>query len=177
VCVWSGSSAPLEWTTSTKRFGRWEPTTRKLRCPSSIFRPSGEPPVGEMLTHWYNATQHDHRATTALVPGNHTAYRLVAQLGYTMTAPNPKGAFIELEECVSKWPDTHTTFSFKKAPAKTRTIGVYAAPDSSFSAAQPNTQALYRCYSDTEKSGFAANRDDCNGMGKREALPGYDLKQ
>jgi hypothetical protein len=37
-----------------------------------------------------------------------------------------------------------------------------------FSAAQPNTQPLYRCYSDSEKSHFAANRDDCNSLGKRE---------
>jgi hypothetical protein len=46
-----------------------------------------------------------------------------------------------------------------------------------YSAAQPNTQPLYRCYSDSEKSHFPANGDDCNSMGKREALLGYDLKQ
>jgi hypothetical protein len=28
-----------------------------------------------------------------------------------------------------------------------------------------------------EKSHFAANRDDCKGMGGRETLLGYDLKQ
>lgn len=43
-----------------------------------------------------------------------------------------------------------------------------------FSAAQPHTQPLYSCYSNTEKSRFASNRDDCNNMGKREALLGYD---
>jgi hypothetical protein len=40
----------------------------------------------------------------------------------------------------------------------------------------PSAQPLYRGYSDTEKSHFAANRDDCNGMGKREAFLGYGLK-
>jgi hypothetical protein len=34
-----------------------------------------------------------------------------------------------------------------------------------------------RALHDTEKSHFAANRDDCNGMGQRETLLGYDLKQ
>jgi hypothetical protein len=42
---------------------------------------------------------------------------------------------------------------------------------------QPNTQPLYRCYSDSEHSHFAANDENCNNMGKREALLGYDLKQ
>jgi hypothetical protein len=46
-----------------------------------------------------------------------------------------------------------------------------------FSAAPANTRPLYRCYSESEKSHFAANRDDCNRMGKREALLGYGLKQ
>ena len=51
-----------------------------------IFRPvdiswsraPGEPQVGEILTHWYDAAQHDHWATIAPVPGNYAAYRLVA---------------------------------------------------------------------------------------------------
>ena len=77
-----------------------------------IFRPvdiswsraPGEPEVGEMLTHWYDATHHDHWATIAPVPGNYIAYRLVAQLGYMMTTPDPAKPTIELEECISKWP-------------------------------------------------------------------------
>ena len=45
-----------------------------------------------------------------------------------------------------------------------------------YSAVQPNTQPLYRCYSEAEHSHFASNVEDCNNMGKREALLGYDLK-
>jgi hypothetical protein len=36
---------------------------------------------------------------------------------------------------------------------------------------------LYRCYSDAEHSHFAANNEDCNHMGRKEALLGYDLKE
>jgi hypothetical protein len=150
-----------------------------------IFRPvditwsraADEPQVGEMLTHWYDAAQHDHWVTTAPVPGNYTTYKLLAQLGYMMTAPDPKLASVELEECISKWPGHPDRILIQKGVCETqdygrlRSIGfVYAAP-------QPNTQPLYRCSSDAEKSHFAANRDDCNGMGRREALLGYDLKQ
>jgi hypothetical protein len=46
-----------------------------------------------------------------------------------------------------------------------------------YSSAQPNTQPLYRCYSEAEHSHFASNREDCNNMGKKEALLGYDLKE
>jgi hypothetical protein len=56
----------------------------------SWSRAPGEPQVGEMLAHWYDAAQHDDWATTAPVPGNYSAYKLVAQLGYTMTAPDSK---------------------------------------------------------------------------------------
>ena len=70
----------------------------------SWSRAAGEPQVGEMLTHWYSAAQHDHWATTAPVAGNYSTYRLVAQLGYVMTAPDPGKPTVELEECVSKWP-------------------------------------------------------------------------
>ena len=130
-----------------------------------------------MLTHWYNAAQHDHWATTAPVPGNYAAYKLVAQLGYTMTAPDPKRASIELEECVSQWPGHPDRILIQKGVCETQGYRRLRSAGFVFSAAQPNTQPLYRCYSDTEKSHFAANRDDCNGMGKREALLGYDLKQ
>jgi hypothetical protein len=71
-----------------------------------IFRPvditwsraANEPQIGEMLTHWYDGAQHDHWVTTAPVPGNYTAYKLLAQLGYMMTAADPKLASVELEE-------------------------------------------------------------------------------
>jgi len=149
-----------------------------------IFRPvdiswgraAGEPPVGEMLTHWYNAAQHDHWATTAPVPGNYTEYKLVAQLGYMMTAPDAKEASVELEECISKWPGHPDRILIQKGVCETQDYQRLRSAGYVFSAAEPNTQPLYRCYSDTEKSHFAANTEDCNGMGKREALLGYDLK-
>ena len=150
-----------------------------------IFRPvdiswsrgPGEPQVGEMLTHWYNATQHDHWATTAPVPGNYAAYKLVAQLGYTMTAPDSKEASVELEECVSQWPGHPDHILIQKGVCETQGYRRLRSAGFIFKAAEPNAQPLYRCYSDSEKSHFAANRDDCNSMGKREALLGYDLKQ
>jgi hypothetical protein len=45
-----------------------------------------------------------------------------------------------------------------------------------YSTAQPSTQPLYRCHSDAEHSHFASNDENCNNMGKREALLGYILK-
>ncbi len=143
----------------------------------SWSRAPGEPQVGEMLTHWYDAAQHDHWATTAPVPGNYAAYRLVAQLGYTMTAPDSEEASIELEECVSAWPGHPDHILIEKGVCETQGYRRLRSAGFVFAGAQPNTQPLYRCYSDTEKSHFAANRDDCNGMGKREALLGYDLRQ
>ena len=141
-----------------------------LRAPSA-------PPVGEMLTHWYNPAQHDHWATTAPVPGNYSAYRLVAQLGYMMTAPDPKAASVELEECVTPGPGHLDHILIQKSVCETQGYKRLRSAGFVFSAAQPNAQPLYRCYADSEKSHFAANGEDCNGMGKREALLGYDLKR
>jgi Ricin-type beta-trefoil lectin domain len=45
-----------------------------------------------------------------------------------------------------------------------------------FSTPQPGTQPLYSCYSEAEKSHFAANSEDCDHAGKRETLLGYVLK-
>jgi hypothetical protein len=150
-----------------------------------IFRPvdiswshaPGEPQVGEMLTHWYNAAQHDHWATTAPVPGNYAAYRLVAQLGYMMTAPDPAAASIELEDCVSPGPGHADHILIQKGVCEAQGYRRLRSAGYIFSAAQPDTQPLYRCYSVAEKSHFAANEDECNGMGQREALLGYDLKR
>jgi len=150
-----------------------------------IFRPvdvswsraPDEPEVGEALTHWYDAAQHDHWATTAPVPDNYAAYRRVAQLGYVMTAPNPKETSVELEECVSPWPGHPDHILIQKGACETQGYQRLRSAGFVFAAAQPNTQPLYRCYSEAEKSHFAANRDDCDGMGKREALLGYDLTQ
>jgi hypothetical protein len=150
-----------------------------------IFRPvdiswsraPGEPQVGEMLTHWYDASRHDHWATTAPVPGNYSAYKLVAQLGYMMTAPDAREACTELEECVSQESGHPDQILMQKGVCETQGYKRLRSAGFVFSAAQPNTQPLYRCHSDTEKSHFAANNEDCNGMGKKEALLGYDLKQ
>jgi hypothetical protein len=151
-----------------------------------IFRPvdiswsraPGEPQVGEMLTHWYNAAEHDHWATTAPVPGNYAAYKLVAQLGYVMTAPpDSTEKSVELEECLSTWPGHPDHILIQKGVCETQGYKRLRSAGFVFSAAQPNTQPLYRCYSATEKSHFASNKDDCDNMGKREALLGYDLKQ
>ena len=40
----------------------------------------------------------------ALQAGNHNQYKLIRQLGYLMTAPDPKQRTVELEECVNQWP-------------------------------------------------------------------------
>ena len=147
----------------------------------SWSRAPGEPPVGEMLTHWYNAAQRDHWATAAPVPGNWAAYKLVAQLGYVATASDPKQASIELEECVSQWPGHPGHILIQEGVCETHGYRRLHSAGFIFSAAEPgmqppNTQPLYRCYSACEKSHFAANRDGCNDMGTREALLGYDLK-
>jgi hypothetical protein len=146
----------------------------------SWSRAPGESQVGEMLTHWYSAAQHDHWTTTAPVPGNYSAYKLIAQQGYVMTAPDPKEASVELEECVSQWPghpdhlldkkgvcEADKGYSFKRL----RAAGwVYEKP-------QANSKALYRCYSTEEHSHFASNDSDCGKLGKMERLLGYALSK
>jgi hypothetical protein len=150
-----------------------------------IFRPVdiswsralNEPPVGEMLTHWYDAGQHDHWTTTAPVPGNWTAFKLIAQLGYMMTAPDPKQPSVELEECINKWPGHPDRILIQKGVCETQDYQRLRSAGFLYASSQPNTQPLYRCYSDAEKSHFAAIEESCNGMGRKEALLGYDLKQ
>ena len=150
-----------------------------------IFRPvdiswsraPGEPEVGEMLTHWYDAAHHDHWTTVAPVPGNYSAYRLVAQLGYLMTAPDPGKPSGELEECISKWPGHPDRILIQKGICETQNYQRLRSAGFVYTAAQSNTQPLYRCYSDAEHSHFAANSEDCNHMGRKEVLLGYDLKE
>jgi hypothetical protein len=143
----------------------------------SWSRAPGEPLVGEMLTHWYDAAQHDHWTTIAPVPGNYSAYRLVAQLGYMMTTPDPAKPTVELEECLSKWPGHPDRILIQKGVCETQDYQRLRSAGFVYATAQPNAQPLYRCYSGTEHSHFAANDENCNNMGKREALLGYDLKQ
>jgi hypothetical protein len=149
-----------------------------------IFRPvdvsfshtPDEPEVGEMLTHWYDASRHDHWATIAPVPGNYSAYRLVAQLGYMMTAPDPTKPVVELEECISKWPGHPDRILIQKSVCEQNGYQRLRSAGFVYTTAQPGTRALYRCYSDAEHAHFAANREDCDNMGRREALLGYDLE-
>jgi hypothetical protein len=143
----------------------------------SWSRSPGEPEVGEMLTHWYDAAQHDHWATIAPVSGNYSAYRLVAQLGYMMTAPDPARPTVELEECISKWAGHSDRILIEKGVCEKNDYRRLRRAGFVYTAAQPNTQPLYRCYSDAEHAHFASNDESCNNMGKREALLGYDLKQ
>jgi Ricin-type beta-trefoil lectin domain-like len=142
----------------------------------SWSRAAGEPQVGEMLTHWYSASQHDHWATIAPVPGNYLSYRPVAQLGYIMTAPDPSKPTVELEECVSQSPGRPDHILTEKGVCETHDYKRLRSAGFIYSAAQPNTQSLYRCYSETEKSHFASSHEDCDDGGKLETLLGYVLK-
>jgi hypothetical protein len=140
-------------------------------------RTPDEPQVGEMLTHWYDAAQHDHWVTTAPVPGNYTAYKMIAPLGYIMTAPDPKEASIELEECASQSSEHVDHILIQKGLCETQGYQRLRGAGFIFSSVQPDTHPLYLCYSKTEKSHFAANVEDCNKMGSKEALLGYTLSK
>jgi hypothetical protein len=135
------------------------------------------PQVGVLLARWYNKTLHDHWSTTAAVPGNRGAYALEAQSGYLMTAADPTKPSVALEDCVSQWPG-HPDHMLEVKGAcqaghylRLRTAGwVYRTP-------QEHTVSLYRCYSAQDKSHFASNRVDCEGLGAMERLLGYALSQ
>jgi len=75
---------------------------------------------------------------------------------------------------VARPPRSH---SIQKGVCETQNYQRLRSAGFVYATAQPNTQPLYRCYSGTEPSHFAANNENCNNMGKREALLGYDLKQ
>jgi hypothetical protein len=143
----------------------------------SWSRKPGEPEAGVMLAHWYGAGLHDHRATVSPVPGNYSQYKLVGELGYLMTAPDPTLHTVELEECVSQWPGHPDHILIEKGVCETHGYQRLRSAGYVFSSPQSDTQPLYRCYSDAEKSHFAANREDCGNSGKREALLGYILNQ
>jgi hypothetical protein len=123
----------------------------------SQSRQDEEPQVGVILGHWYNAARHEHWSTIAAVPGNYTDYKLEAQSGYLMTVADAKRPSVELEDCVSQQ-GVHldhilmpTNTCQGRAYKRQRTVGwVFSTP-------QPRTQPLYSCYSEAEKSHFAAN--------------------
>ncbi|WP_426410830.1 hypothetical protein [Bradyrhizobium ganzhouense] len=150
-----------------------------------IFRPvdiswsraPGEPVVGEMLTHWYDAIHHDHWVTIAPVPGNYTSYRLVAQLGYMMTTADPAEPTVELEECISKAAGPLDRILTRKGVCEQSGYKPLRTAGFVYSTAQPNTRPLYRCYSESEHSHFVSNDENCNKVGRREELLGYDLNR
>lgn len=82
----------------------------------------------------------------------------------------------ELEEYVSQGTGHLAHILIQKGVCETQGYKRLRSAGFVFTADQPNTQPLYRCYSDSEKSHFAANKEDCNDMSKKEALLGYDLK-
>jgi hypothetical protein len=83
---------------------------------------------------------------------------------------------VALEECVSKAPGAADHILIEKGVCETQNYERLRAAGFAFTSQEPNTQPLYRCYSDPEKSHFASNREDCHEMGRREALLGYVLK-
>jgi hypothetical protein len=148
----------------------------------SRSRQRDEPPVGVLLARWYNPALHDRWSTTAAVPSvNGSEYKFEAKTGYLMTAPDPKGSTVELEECLSKpgQPVVHVLMQKSRQGHVCENHGYTRSRTAGFvySSAQPGTQPLYSCYSAAEHSHFASNDEDCYDLGKREALLGYDLKE
>jgi hypothetical protein len=145
--------------------------------PIEVFRSRqpDEPQVGVALAHWYNARLHDHWSTVAPVPGNYSDYTLEAQSGYLMTAADPKRPSVELEDCVKQQGEHLDHILALKGACETEGYQRLRSAGWVFSTPQPGTQPLYSCYSDSEKSHFAANGEECHHAGKKEALLGYDL--
>jgi len=141
----------------------------------SRSRKPNEPQVGVMLAHWYNAKLHDHWSTVAPVPGRE--YKLEAKSGYLMTVADPKRPSVELEDCVSQWPGHPDHILIQKGVCGSHGYQRLRTAGWVFSSPQPGTQRLYRCYSEAEKSHFAANSESCDHAGKMETLLGYDLKE
>jgi len=148
---------------------------RKIEVSRS--RKPDELQVGVMLAHWYNAKLHDHWSTVAPVPGNYKDYKLEAQSRYLMTAADAKHPTVELEDCVSQRAGHPDHILIQKGVCETQGYERLRSAGFVYSTEQPGTQPLYRCYSVSEKSHFAATDEDCHRMGKREALLGYDLKE
>jgi len=133
------------------------------------------PQVGVLLARWYDPQQREYWTTTAAVPGNSDTYKLDAELGYLMTSADPNGTSVELEDCVtqkSPHPDHFLTVRLVcdgQGYKRLRTAGwVFGSP-------HPGTRPLFQCFSETEKSHFAANAPDCDGLGTQEKLLGYLL--
>jgi hypothetical protein len=94
-----------------------------------------------------------------------------------MTAADAKHPTVELEDCVSQRAGHPDHILIQKGVCETQGYERLRSAGFVYSTEQPGTQPLYRCYSVSEKSHFAATDEDCHRMGKREALLGYDLKE
>ena len=139
----------------------------------SVSRSPSTPQVGVLLARWYDESLHDHWSTTAAVPGG--KYRLESRSGYLMTAAPAGQSSVALEDCVSDRPGhpDHLVapigFCTAHAYQRLRTLGWV------FVEQRSDTQPLFQCYSEQERSHFASNKPDCEGLGRAEALLGYDL--
>ena len=96
--------------------------------------------------------------------------------GIRVTAGDATRKTVALEECVSKWPGHPDHILIEKDVCEKPDYERLRAAGFAFASQEPNTEPLYRCYSDAEKSHFASNKEDCGQMGRREALLGYVLK-
>jgi hypothetical protein len=148
----------------------------------SRSRKPDEPAGGILLARYYHPALHDRWSTTAAVPSvRGTEYKVEANLGYLLTAPDAKRPSVELEECLSKpgRPVIHVLMQKRPQGWVCESQGYTRSrtPGFVFTSAQPGTQPLYSCYSGAEKSHFVANTPNCDHLGKQEALLGYDLKQ
>jgi hypothetical protein len=77
---------------------------------------------------------------------------------------------------ISKWPGPPDRILIQKGVRVKNDYQHVRRAGFVYTTAQPNTEPLYRCYSDAEHSHFASNGESCNNMGKREALLGYILR-
>jgi len=91
-----------------------------------------------------------------------------------MTVADPAQESTELEECaeLQSGQSDHLLAGRGECERlgyqRQRTAGfVYAKQ-------QPGTQPLYRCITEADRSSFASNRNDCEGLGRNMGLLGYD---
>lgn len=92
-----------------------------------------------------------------------------------MTAAPSGDASIELEDCVSDRPGHPDHLLAKKGFCEAHAYRRLRTAGWVFAAQKPETQPLYQCYAETEHVHFAANRPGCDGVGRMEALFGFDL--
>ena len=135
------------------------------------------PQVGVELSRWINTstTTPEIWTTNAATPGGFT---YLDKLGYTMTLQltgTHAPATAAIEECVGNWSGTTDHIITPNGTCasagytRLRTLGWL------YQAQQPNTTALYRCFSPTKyKSHFASTDANCEGE-TMEYILGYIL--